>query len=75
MVQKMPVDKPIAKGRGWHRSTLARCALTGPLAAPTIKSPKPIPAGNEIEDFEAPLDRVRIAWALLAFDNPDELNS
>ena len=32
-----------------------------------------IPAGDENEDFEFTLDRVRKAWALLAFDNLDEL--
>lgn len=32
-----------------------------------------IPAGDENEDFESTLDRVRKAWALLAFDDLDEL--
>ncbi|MFA6122180.1 helicase-related protein [Sphingomonas sp.] len=31
-----------------------------------------IPAGTENEDFEATTDRVRSAWALLAFDDLDE---
>lgn len=32
-----------------------------------------IPIGEESEDFEATLDRVRAAWAILAFDDLDKL--